>query len=121
MALFFDADWFREKLEEVGRTHAELAAAAGLTLTELAAVWKDQKEVTAEMVEAFAEVLESDLSDVARRCGIATPYRDGAPAKPTVGALEEKLNEALRRLDRLEAEVAVLKAEARASTDKEET
>ena len=73
VALFFDQDWFRERLAEAGETHDALAAAAGLTIEELAAVWKDQMEVTSRMVEGFADILKADASEVASRCGVSTP------------------------------------------------
>lgn len=71
VALFFDQDWFQARLSEADRTHDALARAAGLTVLELAAVWKDQMEITREMVEGFASVLGTDLTETASRCGIS--------------------------------------------------
>jgi transcriptional regulator with XRE-family HTH domain len=57
MALFFDAPWFDGKLAERGLSRAVLAAAAGLGEAELAEVFKDQRELSAGQVAAFAELL----------------------------------------------------------------
>lgn len=102
MALFFDQDWFRARLAEAGKTHDALAAAAGLTLEELAAVWKDQRVVTAEMVAGFASVLRADAREVAARCGVSTPD----PGNDEIRAM---LADGLARLDRLEGDVAALR------------
>lgn len=108
MALFFDQDWFQERLLVAGRTHDALASAAGLTLEDLAAVWKDQMEVTGEMVAGFAEVLNADPGEIASRCGLSTPNPPGAASKPKapgVGLDEDvkaMLSEVLTRLARLE-------------------
>jgi hypothetical protein len=112
MALFFDQQWFREQLEAAGKSHDALAAAAGLTLAELAALWKDQREVTALNVAAFARVLEQSPAEVAARCGIATPF-EGAQGKMSElapGDITKKLEEVLGRLDRLEKNMAALEA-----------
>lgn len=110
MALFFDQDWFRARLAEAGKTHDILAAAAGLTVEELAAVWKDQMEVTADMVAGFARVLNVDAGEVASRCGVSTP--DGAvsvgPDHIARDDIRAMLTEGLARLDRLEGDVAML-------------
>src|SRR5689334_11300406 len=65
MALFFDAPWFDGKLAERGLSRAVMAAVAGLSEAELAEVFKDQREVSAGQVAAFAELLGGD----ARRGG----------------------------------------------------
>jgi transcriptional regulator with XRE-family HTH domain len=100
MALFFDAPWFDAKLEERGLSRAVLAAAAGLSPSELALVFKDQREVSAGQVSAFAELLGVAAAEVATRAGVSTPTpREQSDAK--LAALE-------RRVEALEAEVARL-------------
>lgn len=112
MALFFDQDWFQARLTEAGRTHDALAGAAGLTALELAAVWKDQMEVTREMVEGFANILGTDLRETASRCGVSTPEAGGAPAGGGMPAGEEDvramLKQVIARLDRIDQSVAAL-------------
>ena len=112
MALFFDQDWFRARLAEAGKTHDMLAAAAGLTVEELAAVWKDQMEVTADMVAGFASVLNADASEVASRCGVSTPDRAAPVGRDSIAPddIRAMLTEGLARLDRLEGDVAMLKS-----------
>lgn len=112
MALFFDQDWFQERLADVGRTHDALASAAGLTLEELAAVWKDQMEVTGEMVAGFADVLNADPGEIASRCGLTTPNPSDIASKTDARGpgldddMKAKLGEALTRLARLEEAMA---------------
>lgn len=108
MALFFDQDWFQGRLADVGRTHDALASAAGLTLEELAAVWKDQMEVTGEMVAGFADILNAAPDEIASRCGLSTPDPSDIASKTEARDPEPEedmkamLGEALTRLNRLE-------------------
>jgi hypothetical protein len=103
MALFFDAPWFDAKLEERGLSRAVMAAVASLSEDELALVFKDQRELSAGQVSAFAELLGVSAADVAGRAGVSTPA-PGAPA-PT----EAKIAALECRVAMLEAEVARLK------------
>ena len=104
MALFFDAPWFDAKLEERGLSRAVMAAVAGLTDAELALVFKDQRELSAGQVSAFAELLGVPAAEVASRAGVSTPA-PGAPS-PT----DARIADLERRVAMLEAEVARLKA-----------
>ena len=97
MALFFDAAWFDEKLSERGLARGVMAAVAGLSEPELAEVFKDQREVSAGQVAAFAELLGVTPAEVAERAGISTPVPGG-----------DRLAELERRVAALEAEVARL-------------
>lgn len=102
MALFFDAPWFDGKLEERGLSREVLAAVAGLTPDELVLVFKDQREVSAGQVAAFAELLGVTAAEVANRAGTSTPT-PGLDAGARIAALE-------KRVAALEAEVARLRA-----------
>ena len=97
MALFFDAPWFDEKLSERGLTRAVLGAVASLTEEEVALVYKDQRELSAGQVAAFAELLGVTPAEVAERAGVSTPV----PSRDRIGELEA-------RVAALEAEVARL-------------
>jgi uncharacterized protein YceH (UPF0502 family) len=103
LALFFDAEWFDERLAARGLTRAVLAAAAGMGEADLALVFKDQREVSAREVAIFAELLGEQAADVASRAGVSTP----APAQ--AGGPEPRLAALERRVAALEAELAALK------------
>jgi len=98
MALFFDAAWFDAKLEERGLSRDVLAAVAGLSAEDLTLVFKDQRELSAGQVAAFAELLGVTAKEIAERAGVSTPGRVDDP----VAALE-------RRVAALEAEIARLR------------
>jgi len=103
MALFFDAPWFDGKLEARGLSRAVMAAVAGLSEVDLDLVFKDQRELSAGQVSAFAELLGVPAAEVASRAGISTPAPGAAsPTNAKVAALE-------RRVAALEAEIARLK------------
>lgn len=101
MALFFDQSWFDDRLAGRGLTRGVLAAVAGMSEADLALVWKDQRELSAGEVAAFAELLGVSGAEVARRAGISTPV-PGADPLARIAALE-------RRVAALEAEIARLK------------
>ncbi len=96
MALFFDSDWFEARLAERGLTPAALAAAAGMSEAELALVFKDQRELSAGDVAAFAELLGVSATEVAEHAGVSTPLR-------AVNALEARLARIEARLSAIEA------------------
>lgn len=98
MALFFDAEWFDARLAERGISRVVLAAAAGMADTDLALAFKDQRELSAAEVQAFADVLGVPAAEVADRAGVSTPV----PGADRISELE-------RRVTALEAEVARLK------------
>jgi len=107
MALFFDAPWFDGKLAERGLSREVLAAVAGLTADDLALVFKDQRELSAGQVAAFAELLGVAPAEVANRAGVSTPM-PGQDAGARIAALEQ-------RVAALEAEVARLRSGASGS------
>ena len=101
MALFFDAQWFDERLAERGLSRRVLAAAAGMSEADLAPAYKDQRELAAEEVGVFAEVLGVAAAEVAKNAGVSTPT-PGAGPEARIAALE-------RRVGVLEAEIARLR------------
>jgi hypothetical protein len=101
MALFFDQLWFDARLAERGLARGVLAAVAGMAEADLALVWKDQRELSAAEVAAFAELLGVSGAEIAHRAGVSTPT-PGADPLSRIAALE-------RRLAALEAELARLK------------
>lgn len=105
MALFFDAAWFDGKLSERGLSRDVMAAVAGLSEAELALVFKDQRELSAGQVAAFAELLGVTPAEVAHRAGISTPT-PGQDVGARMAALE-------RRVAALEAAVARIRGDER--------
>lgn len=101
MALFFDAPWFDARLSARGLSRADLAAVAGLTEAELALVFKDQREVSAGQVAAFAELLGVTGAEVADHAGVSTPVPGGQG--------EDRIAELERQVAALSAEIARLK------------
>ena len=101
MALFFDAEWFDARLAERGLSRAVMAAAVGMSAEELALAFKDQREISAAEVAAFAELLGVSAGEAASRAGVSTPAPGADDAAARIAALE-------RRVAALEAEVAAL-------------
>lgn len=103
MALFFDVEWFDARLGERGLSRGVMAAAAGMAEADLALAFKDQRELSAGEVAAFAELLGVRAGEVASRAGVATP----APGQDAAAGRLEALE---RRVAALESEVARLRA-----------
>lgn len=101
MALFFDPDWFDTKLAERGLSRAVLAAVSGMSEADLALVFKDQRELSAAEVAAFAELLGASPAEIAEHAGISTPV-------PVENSLE-RIAALERRMEALEAELRRLK------------
>ena len=108
MALFFDSAWFDEKLAERGLSRSAMAAVAGMSGEALQLAFKDQRELSAAEVAAFAELLGVNPAEVADRAGVSTP----TPGAPTEAAKESERRIATleRRVAALEAEIARLKS-----------
>ncbi len=105
MALFFDAEWFDARLAERGLSRAVMATAAGLSDHDLALAFKDQREISAREVAAFAELLGEPPAEVASRAGVSTPAPGGEGPTQRIADLE-------RRVAALEAELAQISRSA---------
>ena len=91
MALFFDVDWFEARLRDRGLTRAALAAGAGMNEAELALAFKDQRELSAAEVGAWAEMLGVAPTEVAERAGVSTPAPMADPLATRLTAIEARL------------------------------
>lgn len=104
MALFFDSDWFDSRLAAAGLKHADAAAALGLSETEIAELWKDQRELSAQDVRLLAALLGVPHAEIAKRAGISTPLpKDGEDLDARVARLESEVREIKAALARLGA------------------
>ncbi|HPN06690.1 MAG TPA: hypothetical protein PK050_12840 [Hyphomonadaceae bacterium] len=83
MGIFFDQDWFDDRLKSAGLTQAAMAQAAGMTIDEIDMVFRDQRELEAPEVHAIARILSADPREVANRAGVADP---GVAPKPVMRA-----------------------------------
>jgi hypothetical protein len=73
MGIFFDQDWFDDRLKASGLTRGSLALAAGMTVDEIEMVFRDQRELDKGEIWAFARVLSVDPVEIASRSGAADP------------------------------------------------
>jgi cyanate lyase len=101
LALFFDAAWFESRLAERGLTRAALAAVAGLSEADLLLVFKDQRELSAAEVAAFAELLGARAAEVADRAGVSTPIPATSPLDQRLARIEARLDAMETALKRL--------------------
>jgi transcriptional regulator with XRE-family HTH domain len=103
MALFFDAAWFGARLAERGLPRAALAAGAGMSEADLALAFKDQRELSAAEVTAFAELLGATPAEIAEHAGVSTPVPGADAAEARLARIESRLaavEAALARLAR---------------------
>jgi transcriptional regulator with XRE-family HTH domain len=105
MALFFDSAWFDARLAAAGLTRATIAAALGLTETQISELWKDQRELSADNVRVLSALLGVPAAEIADRAGISTPVPTEAQADHA--ALRE-LSERLTRVEQALAEIRLL-------------
>ena len=126
MGLFFDQDWFEDRLKATGLTRSSLAQAAGMSMEEVDMVFRDQRELDEREVMAFARVLSADPTEVATRSGApdysaysrATPMRREPGATESAGPMtrteilvsREALAGLHERMDRLERLIEMIAA-----------
>ena len=91
MALFFDAEWFDARLAERGLSRAVLASVSGMSEAELTLAFKDQRELSASEVAAFAELLGVTPVEVAHHAGVSTPTPQAESLEERVAALEARV------------------------------
>ncbi|MDR3511863.1 MAG: DNA-binding protein [Caulobacteraceae bacterium] len=101
MALFFDVEWFEARLAERGLGRAALGAAAGVGAQAVDLVFKDQRELSAAEVAAFAEMLGVSPRELAERAGVSTPTPAAAPDEGRLARIEARLERIEALLERL--------------------
>src|SRR5262245_9748111 len=128
MGLFFDPDWFDDRLKAAGLTRASIAQAAGMSIDEVDMVFRDQRELEGQEVHAIARILSADPREVASRSGVANPgpaeafplrsmrpMQPMAPAEPEFVVTREVIGGIHERLDRIERllEMAIARLDRR--------
>lgn len=101
MALFFDTEWFDARLAALGLSRATVATALGLGESELAEIWKDQRELRARDVAILAALLGVETKEIATRAGVSTPVPSASDT--TCDAVAQRLTRIEERLSELEA------------------
>jgi transcriptional regulator with XRE-family HTH domain len=91
MALFFDANWFDQRLANLGLVRATVAMALGLSDQETSEIWKDQRELSARDVSILANLLDATPAEVAERAGVSTPVPKAAASDPSLKEISERL------------------------------
>lgn len=102
MALFFDTAWFDAQLVFAHLARSDVARALGLSESEIAEVWKDQRELSVRDVSTLAMLLATTPQEIAQHAGISTPV-------PKVQSAVS-LTDLSARLERVEAELAQIRA-----------
>jgi transcriptional regulator with XRE-family HTH domain len=104
MALFFDTDWFDARLAATGLTRAQLGATLGLSEEQVAEIWKDQREISANEVAMLAALFGVTAEQIAHHAGISTPV-----PKAAASGIEARLMKVERELAELKALVHAMK------------
>ncbi len=93
MALFFDSAWFDAQLAKAGLRRADAAVALGLSETEIAELWKDQRELRAQDMRVLAALLGATREEIVARAGVSTPVprADGPDLETRVARIEAEL------------------------------
>lgn len=115
--LFFDQDWFDDRLKATGQSRGALAQAAGMSVDEVEMVFRDQRELAPPEVAAFARVLSAEPEEVANRSGAGdygpgfgdtglgpgpagvAPRQDLLLAREAVAGLHERMDRIERLLE----------------------
>ncbi len=104
MALFFDQEWFDQRLAATGSTRDDVARLLSLSSGQVDELWKDQRELSADNVTLLARFLNVAPEVVANRAGVSTPV----PKRESLSGDEVQ---ALRaRVESLEAQLKYLEA-----------
>lgn len=70
MALFFDYDWFDDRLKSLGLNRDSLARNAGMTVDEIDMIFDDRRAISVNEIHAFADTLSVNPQIVAKYCGV---------------------------------------------------
>ncbi|MCF4164333.1 hypothetical protein L2U69_01565 [Zavarzinia compransoris] len=115
MALFFDANWFDQRLRLLGLGRASIAATLGIADDEVEALFKDQRELKPTEVVTLAALLAVPVAELAQRAGAGTVAPETAPEGPFEARLEA-VEQAMQRLEERMSRVESLLARATEAT-----
>jgi transcriptional regulator with XRE-family HTH domain len=104
VALFFDQAWFDACLAATGSSRDDVARLLTLSREQVDELWKDQRELSARDVMLLARFLNVEPEIVANRAGVSTPV----PKREPQG--DDDMHKLKARVERLEAQLAVLQA-----------
>jgi len=116
MALFFDQDWFDERLKAAGLGKSEVARALGISDQDLAEMWKDQREISEQEIKTLAMLLAAPEAEVKKRGGLqGSPQvraaldgnRNGTSRQATRPDVEARLDRIERLLEEILKELKV--------------
>ncbi len=110
MALFFDSVWFDAKLAAAHLARGDLARALNVSESEIADMWKDQRELSARDVALLAALLNATPQEIAQHAGISTPVPS---ANPSFADTEARLARVERELEEIKALLTARKTNAR--------
>jgi transcriptional regulator with XRE-family HTH domain len=99
VALFFDARWFDAALAAKGLTRDDLAHNSNVSGDDLTLIFKDQMEVSAQLVQFWASLLGHTPCEVAKRCGVSTPYAAPQSEAARIAALEAQVADLIKQLN----------------------
>lgn len=124
LALFFDYDWFDDRLKALGLGRGALARNSGMTIDELDMLFDDRRQISVAEIHAFADTLSVNPQIVAKYCGVGdldleTRIQEnndiGGASQDTDGVSREMVMGLHERIDRLESllEMVLTKLDAR--------
>jgi transcriptional regulator with XRE-family HTH domain len=69
VALFFDHIWFDNHLEAIHLTRNELAQRSGISRSDLDLMFKDQLEISADILHAWSRIMGVTGAELAKQSG----------------------------------------------------
>jgi hypothetical protein len=123
VALFFDFDWFDDRLKSLGLGRDNLARNAGMTIDEIDMIFDDKRRISVSEINSFADTLSVSPEIVAKYCGVGDlqlerRIQDSGESVSQNGEMavsREMIMGIHERLDRLESlvEMVLTKLDAR--------
>ncbi len=123
MALFFDYEWFDDRLKSLGLGRDSLARNSGMTVDEIDMIFDDRRAISVSEIHSFADTLSVNPEIIAKYCGVSdlaleTRIQEiaGGPENSVeTGVSREMIMGLHERIDRVEQllEMVLTKLDAR--------